>query len=168
LSRHKSESVDGFKLGLPGLGALSSKIAIARFARSLGTLLHSGVPILPALLTVKDTAGNVIYAEAIAAVQESIKRGDTIAEPLAASNLFPPTLIGMVDVGEQTGALPEMLLKVADVYDDQVDNSIAALVSLLEPIMIVFLAVIVGSIVVALFLPLIEAMQRFGPSEETP
>ena len=119
-------------------------------------------------MTVKDTAGNVVFAEAIAAVQESIKRGDTVAEPLAASNLFPPALIGMVDVGEQTGALPGMLLKVADVYDDQGDNSIAALVSLLEPVMIVFLAVIVGSIVVALFLPLLEAMQRFGPSEETP
>ena len=105
-------------------------------------------------------------AAAIASVHESIKRGDTITEPLAASNLFPPTLVGMVDVGEQTGALPELLLKLADVYDDQVDNSIAAFISLLEPVMIVFLAIVVGSIVVALFLPLVDAIAKFGPGEE--
>lgn len=153
---------DRFKLIMPVLGPVITKVAIARFTRTLGTLVSSGVPILQALTIVKETSGNVIVGAAVASVHESVKEGETITAPLEASNVFPPMVISMVDVGEQTGALPEMLMKIADTYDDEVDNAVAAMTSLLEPIMIVFLAVIVGSIVIALFLPLIELMNRVG------
>ncbi len=111
---------------------------------------------------VKETSGNVVVGEAVSAVHESVKEGETITAPLEASNVFPPMVISMVDVGEQTGALPEMLMKIADNYDDEVDNAVSAMTSLLEPIMIVFLAVIVGSIVIALFLPLISLIDQLG------
>ena len=147
---------DKFKLKMPVVGPVVSKIAISRFTRTLGTLISSGVPILQALTIVKETAGNVIVANAVGSVHESVKEGETITAPLEASGVFPPMVISMVDVGEQTGALPEMLLKIADVYDDEVDNSVAALTAMLEPVMIVFLAIVVGTIVIALFLPLIS------------
>jgi type IV pilus assembly protein PilC len=153
---------DKFKLKIPVIGPVVSKVAISRFTRTLGTLVSSGVPILQALTIVKETAGNVIVSNAVGAVHESVKEGETITAPLEASGVFPPMVISMVDVGEQTGALPEMLLKIADNYDDEVDNAVSAMTSLLEPIMIVFLAVIVGSIVIAMFLPLIELMNRVG------
>ena len=153
---------DKFKLKMPVIGPVVSKVAISRFTRTLGTLVSSGVPILQALTIVKETAGNVIVANAVNAVHESVKEGETITAPLEASGVFPPMVISMVDVGEQTGALPEMLLKIADNYDEEVDNAVAAMTSLLEPIMIVFLAVIVGSIVIAMFLPLIDLMNRVG------
>ena len=149
---------DKFKLNMPVLGTVISKVAISRFTRTLGTLVSSGVPILQALTIVKETSGNVVVGNAVAAVHESVKEGETITAPLEASKVFPPMVISMVDVGEQTGALPEMLMKIADNYDEEVDNAVAAMTSLLEPIMIVFLAVIVGSIVIALFLPLIALM----------
>jgi len=155
---------DKFKLKMPAIGPVISKVAIARFTRTLGTLVSSGVPILQALTIVKETAGNVIIANAVNAVHESVKEGETITAPLEACGVFPPMVISMVDVGEQTGALPEMLLKIADNYDDEVDNAVAAMTSLLEPIMIVFLAVIVGSIVIAMFLPLLELMNHVGDS----
>jgi type IV pilus assembly protein PilC len=125
-------------------------------------LLGSGVPMLQALTIVKDTAGNVRIGEVVSRLHESVKQGDTLAPTLKASGIFPSVIAGMVDVGEQTGALPEMLLKVADTCDDEVDNAVNAMTSLLEPIMIVFLAVIVGSIVIALFLPLIIIVQSPG------
>ncbi len=153
---------DKFKLKVPVIGPVVSKVAISRFTRTLGTLVSSGVPILQALTIVKETAGNVIVSNAVNSVHESVKEGETITAPLEASGIFPPMVISMVDVGEQTGALPEMLLKIADNYDDEVDNAVAAMTSLLEPIMIVFLAVIVGSIVIAMFLPLIDLMNRVG------
>ena len=153
---------DKFKLNMPGLGPVISKVAISRFTRTLGTLVSSGVPILQALTIVKETSGNVIVGSAVAAVHESVKEGETITAPLEASGVFPPMVISMVDVGEQTGALPEMLMKIADNFDEEVDNAVAAMTSLLEPIMIVFLAVIVGSIVIALFLPLITLMENVG------
>jgi len=155
---------DKFKLNMPVLGTVISKVAISRFTRTLGTLVSSGVPILQALTIVKETSGNVVVGNAVAAVHESVKEGETITAPLEASKVFPPMVISMVDVGEQTGALPEMLMKIADNYDEEVDNAVAAMTSLLEPIMIVFLAVIVGSIVIALFLPLIALME--GLSDE--
>ncbi len=155
---------DKFKLKMPVLGPVVSKVAISRFTRTLGTLVSSGVPILQALTIVKETAGNVIVSNAVNSVHESVKEGETITAPLEASGIFPPMVISMVDVGEQTGALPEMLLKIADNYDEEVDNAVAAMTSLLEPIMIVFLAVIVGSIVIAMFLPLIDLMNRVGDS----
>jgi type IV pilus assembly protein PilC len=153
---------DKCKLKMPVLGAVISKVAISRFTRTLGTLISSGVPILQALTIVKETSGNMVVSNAVAAVHESVKEGETITAPLEASNVFPPMVISMVDVGEQTGALPEMLMKIADNYDEEVDNAVSAMTSLLEPIMIVFLAVIVGSIVIALFLPLIDLMNNVG------
>jgi type IV pilus assembly protein PilC len=163
-SRTGRHFFDLFKLKMPVLGPVISKVAIARFTRTLGTLISSGVPILQALTIVKETSGNVIVGNAVAAVHESVKEGETITAPLEASTVFPPMVISMVDVGEQTGALPEMLMKIADNYDEEVDNAVSAMTSLLEPIMIVFLAVIVGSIVIALFLPLITLMDRVGSS----
>jgi type IV pilus assembly protein PilC len=159
---------DKFKLIMPLFGPVISKVAIARFTRTLGTLISSGVPILQALTIVKETSGNVIIGEAISAVHESVKEGETITAPLEASNVFPPMVISMVDVGEQTGALPEMLLKIADVFDDEVDNAVSAMTSLLEPIMIVCLAVIVGSIVIALFLPLIKLIENIDTEQQGP
>jgi type IV pilus assembly protein PilC len=153
---------DKFKLNVPVLGPVVSKVAISRFTRTLGTLVSSGVPILQALTIVKETSGNVIIGNAVSAVHESVKEGETITAPLEASGVFPPMVISMVDVGEQTGALPEMLMKIADNYDEEVDNAVAAMTSLLEPIMIVFLAIVVGSIVIAMFLPLIDLMENVG------
>lgn len=157
---------DKFKLNMPVLGPVVSKVAISRFTRTLGTLVSSGVPILQALTIVKETSGNVIIGAAVGAVHESVKEGETITAPLEASGVFPPMVISMVDVGEQTGALPEMLMKIADNFDEEVDNAVAAMTSLLEPIMIVFLAIVVGSIVIALFLPLIALMEQVGGEGE--
>ncbi len=156
-------SFDRFKLAMPVLGPVFRKVAISRFSRTLGTLLSSGVPILQALTIVKETAGNVIVGGVISEVHRQVKEGDPIAPALKASGVFPAMVAGMVDVGEQTGALPEMLLKIADTYDDEVDNSVNAMTSLLEPIMIVLLAVIVGGIVVALFLPLVSFTTQADP-----
>jgi type IV pilus assembly protein PilC len=153
---------DKVKLKMPPLGQVVSKVAISRFTRTLGTLVSSGVPILQALTIVKETAGNVIIANAVSKVHESVKEGETITAPLESSGVFPPMVVSMVDVGEQTGALPEMLLKIADNYDEEVDNAVSAMTSLLEPIMIVFLAVIVGSIVIAMFLPLISMISNMS------
>jgi type IV pilus assembly protein PilC len=149
-------AIDGFKLHIPLFGDLLRKTAISRFSRTLGTLVTSGVPILQALNITRETAGNMVIANAISQVHDSVKEGESIVQPLEASRAFPPMVISMIDVGEETGQLPEMLLKVAEVYDDEVDNSVAALTSMLEPIMIVFLALVVGTIVIALFMPLIS------------
>lgn len=149
-------AIDRTKLFMPLFGDLVRKSSISRFSRTLGTLVTSGVPILQALNITRETAGNAIIAEAIGKVHDSVKEGESIVQPLEASGVFPPMVISMIDVGEETGQLPEMLLKVAEVYDDEVDNAVAGLTSLLEPIMIVFLAVVVGTIVIALFLPLIS------------
>ena len=148
--------IDSFKLRMPLFGNLNRKTAISRFARTLGTLVTSGVPILQALNITRETAGNAAIAAAISQVHDSVKEGESIVQPLEASRAFPPMVVSMIDVGEETGKLPEMLLKIADVFDDEVDNAVAALTSMLEPIMIVFLAVIVGTIVLALFTPLIS------------
>lgn len=154
--------IDTIKLKLPLVGDVQRKSAIARFSRTLGTLVTSGVPILQALNITRETAGNVILSNAIGKVHDAVKEGESIVQPLEASKVFPAMVISMVDVGEETGQLPDMLLKVADVYDDEVDNAVTAMTSLLEPIMIVFLAVIVGTIVLALFLPLIEIINKMG------
>jgi type IV pilus assembly protein PilC len=149
-------AIDRAKLRLPLFGDLIRKTAISRFSRTLGTLVTSGVPILQALNITRETAGNMVIAGAISQVHDRVKEGESIVQPLEASGAFPPMVISMVDVGEETGQLPEMLLKIADVYDDETDNSVAGLTSALEPIMIVFLAVVVGTIVIALFMPLIS------------
>ena len=150
---------DRVKLRFPLFGDIIRKTAISRFSRTLGTLVTSGVPILQALNITRETAGNMVIARAIGQVHESVKEGESIVQPLEASAAFPPMVVSMIDVGEETGQLPEMLLKIADVYDDEVDNSVAAMTAALEPIMIVFLAVVVGTIVIALFLPLIGIIQ---------
>ena len=152
-------TIDAVTLRLPLFGDLIKKGSISRFSRTLGTLVTSGVPILQALNITRDTAGNVVLSDAIQKVHDSVKEGESIVSPLEKSGLFPPMVVSMIDVGEETGQLPEMLLKIADVYDDEVDNTVAGLTSLLEPIMIVFLAVVVGTIVIALFLPLIDIIQ---------
>ncbi|MEM9237483.1 MAG: type II secretion system F family protein, partial [Verrucomicrobiota bacterium] len=153
------KAVDSLKLKLPIFGDIQRKSAVARFSRTLGTLVTSGVPILQALNITRDTAGNVVISGAIEKVHEAVKEGESIVTPLQASGVFPGMVISMVDVGEETGQLPEMLLKVADVYDDEVDNAVTALTSILEPIMIVILALVVGSGVFALFRPLIKGIQ---------
>jgi type IV pilus assembly protein PilC len=159
------ELIDQIKLNAPLFGDLTRKSAVSRFSRTLGTLISSGVPILQALNITKETSGNVIVANAITKVHDAVKEGESIVHPLEASGVFPPMVVSMIDVGEETGQLPEMLLKIAEVYDDEVDSAVAGLTSLLEPIMIVFLAVIVGTIVIALFLPLISIIQ--GMQQQT-
>jgi len=156
---HGKSTIDRAKLHFPLFGDVIRKTAISRFSRTLGTLVTSGVPILQALDITRETAGNMVIARAIGQVHESVKEGESIVQPLEASGAFPPMVVSMIDVGEETGQLPEMLLKIADVYDDEVDNSVAAMTAALEPIMIVFLAIVVGTIVIALFLPLISIIQ---------
>ncbi len=153
---------DRAKLSFPILGPVIRKVAISRFARTLGTLVSSGVPILQSLTIVRETTGNVVITNAVIAIHENVKEGETITIPMEKAKVFPPMVISMVDVGEQTGALPEMLMRIADNYDEEVDNAVAAMTSLLEPILIVFLGVVVGGIVIALFLPLIDMIDKLG------
>ncbi len=154
--------IDRTKLKLPLFGDVQRKTAISRFTRTLGTLVTSGVPILQALNITRDTAGNTIVSDAITKVHDAVKEGESMVAPLESSGVFPPMVISMVDVGEETGQLPEMLLKIADVYEDEVDNSVSALTSMLEPLMIVVLALVVGVIVMALFLPLIDVIKNLS------
>jgi len=151
--------IDGWVIKLPLFGELFLKAIIARFGRTLGTLLASGVPILPALLITRDTAGNARVAEAITGVHDRVKEGSSVARPLEAARIFPPMVTSMMDVGEHTGQMPEMLNKVADIYEDEVDSAVAGLSSLIEPVMILFLAIMVGTIVIALFLPIVRIVQ---------
>lgn len=159
---------DILKLNLPGLGPVFRNLAVARSSRTLATLLSSGVPILQALSIVRDTAGNVVFSRVIERLHARVKEGEPLSPTLRESGVFPPMMAGMVDVGEQTGALPEMLNKVADNYDDAVDTATTAMTSLLEPVLIVFLAVIVGSIVIAMFLPLIHVITGFSTTADAP
>jgi len=147
--------LDKVALRIPVFGDLTSKTAISRFARTLGTLISSGVPILQALNITRDTAGNVLVANAINKIHDSVKEGESVVGPMESSAIFPPMVTSMVQVGEETGQLPDMLVKVADVYEAEVDNVVTGLTSILEPIMIVMLAVIVGTIVIALFMPMV-------------
>lgn len=164
LSRTKSGRyvIDQIKLKMPIFGPLVHKTAIGRFARTLGTLLSSGVPILQALNIVRDTAGNEVIARGVTLIHDSVKEGENIAPPIEASGIFPPMVVSMVEVGEETGKLPDMLMRIADTYDDEVDNTVAALSSIIEPLLIVGLALIVGTIVIALFMPMVEIMQKIG------
>ncbi len=146
---------DIIKLKLPVFGPLNHKIAIARFARTFSTLLSSGVPILQAMETVAGTVDNDIISDAIMMSRAAIREGDTIADPLAASKMFPPMVVQMITIGEETGQLDSMLSKVADFYESEVDAALESLTAALEPVLIVFLGVVVGFIVVSMFLPLI-------------
>ena len=147
---------DKLKLYIPVVGPLIRKTAVGRFSRTFATLIGSGVPILQALTIVKETSGNEVISQSMVSVHDSIREGESIAGPLQASGIFPPLVINMVDVGEETGALDKMLLKVAEAYDQEVDAAVVALTSIIEPIMIVGMGVVVGFIVIALFLPLIK------------
>ncbi|MCH7504460.1 type II secretion system inner membrane protein GspF [PVC group bacterium] len=149
---------DHIQLKLPIVGPLVQKVAIANFTRTLGTMIGSGVPILQSLSIVKDAIANSVIANAIESVRSSIREGESIAAPLGQCNVFPPMVVSMIDVGEETGVLDQMLFKIADNYDEEVDVAVGALTSLMEPILIVVMAVIVGFIVIAMFMPLIALM----------
>jgi type IV pilus assembly protein PilC len=150
------------KLNMPVFGLLIRKTAIARFTRTLGTLMTSGVPVLQALNIVRDTVDNEAIARAVQLIHDSVKEGENMAPPIEAAKVFPPMVVSMVEVGEETGALPEMLMKVADSYDDDVDNTVAGLTSIIEPILIIGLAVVVGTIVISLFMPLISIIGKLS------
>lgn len=146
--------IDGLMLQFPVLGDVLRKGSVARFTRTLGTLVSSGVPILDGLEITAKTAGNVIVQDAVMAARASIREGDTIANPLRNSSVFPPMVVQMITVGEETGALDEMLTKIADFYDEEVDSAVDALTSIIEPVMIVIMGAIVGGMVVAMYLPI--------------
>jgi type IV pilus assembly protein PilC len=148
--------LDRVKLGIPIFGIIISKTAVARFTRTLGTLLTAGVPILEALQITRDTAGNEVYSRALAKVHDGIREGETFADPLRQAKVVEPMVVNMIDVGEETGELDKMLTKIADTYDDEVETLVASMVSLMEPIMVIGLGFIVGFIVVSLFLPMVE------------
>ncbi len=148
--------IDKLMLKAPVLGDLLRKSAVSRFTRTLGTLISSGVSILDGLEITARTARNMVIHNAVMESRASIAGGETIAGPLAKSKVFPPMVISMIAVGEQTGGLDEMLTKIADFYDDEVDAAVSALLSLMEPIMIVVLGVIVGGMVVAMYLPIFD------------
>ena len=153
---------DMLMLRLPVFGSLNHKIAVARFARTLSTLLASGVPILQAMETVAGTVDNDVISDAILLSRTSIREGDTIADPLAASRMFPPMVVQMIAIGEETGQLDQMLEKVADFYESEVDAALESLTAALEPVLIVFLGVVVGFIVIAMFLPLIGIISELS------
>ncbi len=159
LSEGGKYAVDVVKLKIPILGSILSKTAIARFTRTLGTLISAGVPILDAINITKETSGNEVYARALVKVHDAIREGESMADPLRATKVCDAIVVNMIDVGEETGDLDKMLLKVADNYDSDVDVLVGSLISILEPVMVVVLGVIVGFIVVALFMPMISLIQ---------
>ncbi len=159
MTRAGNYALDRVTLWIPIVGSLAEKTIVARTMRTLGTLISSGVPILEALAIVKDTANNIVFERMFQRVLESIREGDTIADPLRESRLVDDMVVNMVEVGEETGDLDTMLYKVADFYDEEVDTLVKSLISLLEPIMIVFLGGIIGAIVISLFLPLIKLLE---------
>jgi type IV pilus assembly protein PilC len=145
---------DRVVLRIPLVGDLITKVAVARFSRTLGTLITSGVPILQSLRITRETIGNEVIENAIQKVHDSIKEGDTIAAPLDESKVFPPMVVNMIDVGEETGSLDAMLMKVADIYDAEVEAAVEALLALMEPVMIVVLGIVCGFIVISMYLPI--------------
>ncbi len=151
-----SYQLDRLRINVPIIGTLIRRTAISQFSRTLGTLLSSGVPILQALVIVRDTTGNQVVRNAIQTVHDAVKEGESMTDPLAASGVFPPMVVSMVQVGEETGALSDMLTRVANTYDDEVDNAVAGMTAAIEPALIIFLAVVVGTIVIAMFLPMIK------------
>jgi type IV pilus assembly protein PilC len=154
--------VDRFILKLPILGVIMQKIAVARFCRTLSTLISSGVPILDGLEITARTAGNAIVEDAIMLVRKGVESGLTVAQPLKESGVFPPMVVQMIGVGEQTGALDAMLSKIADFYEEEVDQAVANLLTLMEPVMILFLGVTVGGIVISMYLPLFDLISKLS------
>ena len=147
---------DALKLKLPVIGTLAQRSAVSRFSRTLGTLLSSGVPILQSLVITRDTTGNRVLPNAIQTVHDAVKEGESMTQPLSQCSVFPPMVISMVEVGEETGALADMLTRIADTYDDEVDNAVAGMTAAIEPALIIVLAVVVGTIVIAMFLPMVK------------
>ncbi len=154
--------IDGMLLKIPAIGMLLRKIAVARFCRTLATLTSSGVPILDGLEITARTSGNAIVEDAIMAVRKSVEEGKTISGPLAETKVFPPMVVQMINVGEQTGALDQMLSKIADFYEEEVDTAVAGLMKLIEPLMIVILGGIIGTIVTAMYLPMYSILSKIG------
>jgi type IV pilus assembly protein PilC len=154
--------IDGILLRIPVLGMLLRKISVSRFCRTLSTLTASGVPILDGLEITAKTAGNAIVEDAVMSVRKSVEEGKTISEPLAETKVFPPMVVQMINVGEQTGALDQMLSKIADFYEDEVDTAVAGLMKLMEPVMIAVLGAVIGTIVAAMYLPLYSVLSKIG------
>jgi len=159
MSKAGAYAVDKCKLWIPLTGTILEKSIVARTMRTLGTLVSSGVPILESLAIVRETSNNLVFERMFQRVYESIREGETIAEPMKQSRLVDDMVTNMIEVGEETGDLDTMLYKVADFYDEEVDTAVKSLVSTLEPIMIVFLGLIIGGIVISLFLPLISLIE---------
>jgi len=155
-------TVDRLMLKMPVLGIILRKIAVARFCRTLSTLISSGVPILDGLEITARTAGNAIVQDAIMETRKSVEGGQSIAQPLKATEVFPPMVVQMISVGEQTGALDAMLAKIADFYEDEVDTAVANMMTLMEPVMILFLGIVVGGIVVSMYLPIFDLINKMG------
>ena len=147
---------DVLKLKMPVTGTLAQRSAVSKFTRTLGTLLSSGVPILQSLTITRDTTGNRVLTDAIQRVHDSVKEGESMTQPLSQCKVFPPMVISMVEVGEETGALADMLTRIANTYDDEVDNAVAGMTAAIEPALIIVLAVVVGTIVIAMFLPMVK------------
>ena len=147
---------DVMKLKMPVTGTLAQRSAVSKFTRTLGTLLSSGVPILQSLTITRDTTGNRVLTNAIQSVHDSVKEGESMTQPLSQCKVFPPMVISMVEVGEETGALADMLTRIANTYDDEVDNAVAGMTAAIEPALIIVLAVVVGTIVIAMFLPMVK------------
>lgn len=154
--------IDRLKLHIPIIGGLIHQVCVARFSRTLGTLLSSGVPILNSLQTVKDTIGNEFIARAVLQVRDSIKEGEGVSGPMETSRAFPPLVTKMVNIGEETGQLDKMLIQIADNFEEEVDVAISGLTSLLEPILIVFMGLVVGFIVISMFMPLFSLAKLIG------
>ncbi len=165
LNKTGAYALDRIKLWMPIVGTIVEKTIVARTSRTLGTLVASGVPILEALSITRETCNNAVFERAYTRVYESIREGDTIAQPMKESRLVDDMVVNMIDVGEETGELDKMLYKVADVYDEEVDVLVESLISLLEPLMIVALGLIIGTIVVALFMPLISLLENLSSNK---
>jgi type IV pilus assembly protein PilC len=155
-------TTDRIAMKIPVMGSLVIRVAVAKFTRTLGTLMTSGVPILEGLIIVAKTAGNKIVEEAIMQTRQSVSEGKTLAEPLTKSKVFPAMVTQMISVGEATGALDNMLNKIADFYDEEVDSAVAALTSMLEPMLMIFLGTTVGFVIIAMYMPIFQMGSAVG------
>lgn len=153
---------DHIRIRIPAIGPLIRKSSIARFTRTLGTLISAGVPILEAIMITRDTSGNYVFEKALTKVHDSIREGETFAGPLREAKVCDAIVVNMIDVGEETGDLDVMLMKIADNYDEEVDVAVQSLVRLIEPLLVVFLGGIIGTIVIALFLPLVSMIESLS------
>jgi type IV pilus assembly protein PilC len=161
LSSAKGKEIfDRILFKIPKVGGFVQIVSVSRFARTFGTLMSSGVPILQAITITRDTLDNVVIANSLGRVHDRVRDGEPLSVPLEQAGVFPQMVTSMIQVGEETGQLPEMLNRVADIYDEEIDNAVSALTSIIEPVLIVFLAVVVGAIVLAMFLPLIALITK--------